>query len=278
MNIFDWYVPHTEALKARASMTMTAIRYAVLSVLICLPMSASAAEAEELPVLNVCGFDWAPYSYKKDGQTIGILIDLLNLVDLPYDVHFNIMPLPRCSAAVRLGQEDLILYNSTPHDKLIMSEAVVQYHISGIVVPTGSEHKTYAALSQFTGETLGVLRGNPIYDSVRQYRDIHWALQNSGGSMWKMLLGGRLEGAIGEYLSLTRLQAYHRNEIRFLRPPLRVTTVYMAVHQSKAAILPLINRRFTQLLRDGSVDRIYEQHGVVPFSAVKAMADNFERD
>jgi len=255
-------------------MAMTAIRYSVLSVLICLPISACYAETEELPVLNVCGFDWAPYSYQKDGQTIGILIDLLNLMDLPYDVHFNFMPLPRCTAAVRQGQQDLILYATVPHDTLIMSETAVQYHISGIVVPTGSEHKTYAGLSQFAGETLGVLRGNPIYDSVRQYRDIHWTLQNSGSSMWKMLMGGRLDGAIGEYLSLTRLQPYLRNEIRFLEPPLRAAPVYIAVHQSKAAILPLINSRLTQFLRDGSVDRIYEQHGVEPFSAVKAMADN----
>ena len=218
---------------------MTAIRYSVLSVLICLPISACYAEAEELPVLNVCGFDWAPYSYKKDGQTTGILVDLLNLVDLPYDVRFNFMPLPRCTAAVKQGQQDLALYSNIPHDKLLMSEAVVQYHISGIIVPAGSEHKTYAGLSQFAGETLGVLRGNPIYNSVRQHQDIHWTLQNSGNSMWRMLIRGRLDGAIGEYLSLTRLQPYLRNEIRFLKAPMRVTPVYMAVHQSKAAILPL---------------------------------------
>jgi len=237
----------------------------------------SEAQGAKLPVLNVCGFDWAPYSYVKGGQTAGVLIDLLKRVELPYDIHFNFMPLPRCTAAVRQGQQDLMLYRSTPDDDLIMAEVVVQFHISGVVVTSASHHKRFTGLPQFSGESLGVLRGNPIYQSLKHHQGVDWQMQNSGKSMWQMLMRGRLDGAIGEYLSLTSLQVYRSGDVQFLTPPLHVTPVYMAAHKSKAAIIPLINARLHELLADGSVDRIYQQHRVEPFSVLQTMAHDFER-
>lgn len=241
-------------------------------------MPMRSGQAVQSPVLNVCVFDWKPYSYVKDGQTTGVLIDLLLGVGLPYDIHFNFMPLPRCAAAVRQGRQDLMLYRSTPDDDLIMAEVVVQFHISGVIVTNDSPHKRFTGLSQFSGDIVGVLRGNPIYQSLRHYQGVDWQLQNSGKSMWQMLMRGRLDGAVGDYLSLTPLQVYRSGEVQFLEPALYVVPIYIAAHKSKAAIMPLINTRLKQLLADGSVDRTYLRHGVEPFSKLQAMALEFEHD
>jgi len=170
-----------------------------------------------------------------------------------------------------------MLYRSTPDDDLIMAEVAVQFHISGVVVTSTSHHKRFTGLPQFSGESLGVLRGNPIYESLKHYQGVDWQLQNSGKSMWQMLMGGRLDGAIGDYLSLTPLQVYRSGDVQFLKPALYVTPLYMAAHKSKAAIIPLINARLHELLADGSVDRIYQQHRVEPFSVLQTMAHDFER-
>lgn len=237
-----------------------------------------SSELGPQPVLNVCVFDWKPYSYFQGDQIGGVLIDLIRAMDLPYSLQFNVMPLPRCRAAVRQGRQDLILYSSTPDANLVMASIAVQYHISGVIVAAASEHKSFTGLPQFAGQTLGVLRGNPIYTSLKHYDGIHWQLQNSGKSTWQMLMRGRLDGAIGDYLSLTPLEVYRSGEVVFLQPALYATPIYMAIHRSKAtAVMPLINEALQRFLDDGSVDNAYVQHGVVPFARVEAMAMDFER-
>lgn len=301
MSFFCCKQPLTEASIARLKEAKSRVRVWLLSVLAGFSVGVCSAPVEVIsttdgtlssalmapisneqavksPVLNVCVFDWKPYSYSKDGQTTGVLIDLLLQVGLPYDIHFNFMPLPRCTAAMRQGRQDLMLYRSTPDDDLVMADVAVQFHISGVIVTSASQHKNFNGLSQFSGDTLGVLRGNPIYQSLRHYQGVDWQLQNSGKSMWQMLMRGRLDGAVGDYLSLTPLQVYRSGEVQFLEPALYVVPIYIAAHKSKAAIMPLINTRLKQLLADGSVDRTYLRHGVEPFSKLQAMVLEFEHD
>ncbi|MGH1372299.1 MAG: substrate-binding periplasmic protein [Cellvibrionaceae bacterium] len=240
--------------------------------------SLISPELDSRPVLNVCVFEWKPYSYFREGQIEGVLIDFVRAMDLPYSLQFNVMPLPRCRAAVRQGRQDLMLYNSTPDPDLVLAKIPVQYHISGVVVTATSDHKGFEGLPQFSGQTLGVLRGNPIYTSLKHYDGVDWQLQNSGKSMWQMLMRGRLDGAIGDFLSLTPLEVYRSGEVEFLQPALYATPIYMAVHRSKAAeIIPSINKHLQQFLDEGLVDEAYVRHGVVPFSRVKAMAVEFEQ-
>lgn len=229
------------------------------------------------PVLNVCGFDWKPYSYFREGEVSGVLIDLVRAMKLPYSLQFNVMPLPRCRAAVRQGRQDVILYSSTPDPDLVMAATPVQYHISGVIVKAASEHGRFTGLRQFSGQILGVLRGNPIYTSLKHYDGIDWQLQNSGKSMWQMLMRGRLDGAIGDYLSLTPLEVYRSGEVEFLQPALYVKPIFMAVNRAKATdVMPLIDEHLRRFLDAGSVDKAYVRHGVVPFSKVTAMAMDFE--
>ncbi len=231
----------------------------------------------DLPLLKVCGFNWEPYSYHRGAEIAGVLIDLLRRAELNHELQFNFMPLQRCLAAVRQGNQDMILYSSTPHEQLVMVDTVVQYHVSGVIVGNESKHQSFEGLTQFSGETLGVLRGNPIYQSLKHYQGIQWQLQNSGKSMWQMLMGGRLDGAIGDYLSVTPLEVYRQGEVRFLQPALYVVPIRMAVNISKAKIVPELNQRLAQLLDNGSVDRLYQGHGVEPFSKVQAMVDRFHQ-
>lgn len=234
--------------------------------------------SDKRPELNVCAFEWKPYSYLQGDKASGVLVDLVNAMELPYRIRFNFMPLPRCLAAVKQGQQDLILYSSTPDPDLVMASVPVQYHISGVIVKANSEHKRFTGLPQFSGKTLGVLRGNPIYKSLKHYQGVHWQLQNSGESMWKMLMRGRLDGAIGDYLSLTPLQVYRSGEVEFLRPALYATPIHMAVNRSVAeTLIPLIDGHLKQLLEDGSVDHAYVKHGVEPFTIIRTMALDFER-
>lgn len=233
---------------------------------------------DKRPELNICAFEWKPYSYLDGDKVSGVLVDLVNAMDLPYRLRFNFMPLPRCRAAVKQGQQDLILYSSTPDPDLVMASVPVQYHISGVIVKAGSGHKHFTGLPQFSGKTIGVLRGNPIYKSLKHYEGVHWQLQNSGESMWKMLMRGRLDGAIGDYLSLTPLQVYRSGEVEFLKPALYATPIHMAANRSVAeTLIPLINGYLKQSLEDGSVDHAYVKHGVEPFTIIRTMAVDFER-
>tara|TARA_B100000446_G_scaffold95211_1_gene89363 strand:+ start:11398 stop:12249 length:852 start_codon:yes stop_codon:yes gene_type:complete len=263
------------------SVDSDAARGEPVSTVVQMPEKSSALVTDglesDLPILKICGFDWAPYSYHEGSATVGVLIDLLKRAELNHELQFNFMPLQRCLAAVRQGYQDMILYSSTPHDQLVMVDTVVQYHVSGVIVGSQSKHQSFEGLTQFSGETLGVLRGNPIFQSLKHYQGIQWELQNTGKSMWQMLMRGRLDAAIGDYLSVTPLEVYRQGDVRFLQPALYVVPIRMAVNISKAQLVPGLNQRLAQMLEKGTVDHLYRRHGVEPFSRVQTMVDEFHQ-
>ncbi len=263
------------------SVDSDAARGELVSTVVQMPEKSSVlvtdSSESDLPILKICGFDWAPYSYQDGSAAAGVLIDLLKRAELNYELQFNFMPLQRCLAAVRQGYQDMILYSSTPHDQLVMVDTVVQYHVSGVIVGNQSKHQSFEGLTQFSGETLGVLRGNPIFQSLKHYQGIQWELQNTGKSMWQMLMRGRLDAAVGDYLSVTPLEVYRQGDVRFLQPALYVVPIYVAVNISKAQLVPGLNQRLAQMLENGTVDHLYRQHGVEPFSRVQTMVDEFHQ-
>ena len=231
----------------------------------------------QLPDLKICGFDWQPYSYMADGEITGILIELLDLAKLPANLKFSLMPLPRCVAAVRQGQQHLIPYLASHYPSILTVDTAVQYHVAGMIVSTKSQHQTFENLAQFRGDTIGVLRGNPLFRSLSNYQGIRWEQQNSGKSMWQMLMRERLDGAVGDFVSLTPLAVYRTGEVRFLRPALYVLPIRMGLNSEQAALLPQLQQALSRLLADGSVDRLYRKHSAQRFSEIQQMADDYLR-
>lgn len=254
----------------------------VLFLVLCNGIAAATASIQALDVedngpIRVCLFEWYPYSFEREGEAQGIYVSLLRRVGWSHSLQFSIKPLPRCISELRQGKQDIWPYSGSSYDVLVHAEPVTQYMISGVIVPEDSEHLRFDGLQQFAGEQIGILRGSTLFPWLVKEKSIDWQPQNSGDSLWRMLLSQRLDGAVGDFPSLTTLKVFRQGMVRFLRPALRVDPLKIGVHRQREALLPQLNRALQQMLASGELDLLYRDFGAVPFSEIQQVAQEGTR-
>ncbi|MEC8428657.1 MAG: transporter substrate-binding domain-containing protein, partial [Pseudomonadota bacterium] len=104
-------------------------------------------------------------------------------------------------------------------------------------------------------------------------KSINWQPQNSGDSLWRMLLSDRLDAAVGDYSGLTTLSVYRNGRVRFLQPALRVDALRIGVLRQRAALLPRLNLALKRMQANGELDMLYRDYGARPLSELARFAE-----
>jgi len=222
--------------------------------------------------LKICAFNWIPYSFEREGKTVGILVELLKSINFSQPTKLTLMPLRRCIAEVRSGQHHMALNVGMDYPELRKSSVVLQYLIAGMIVTESNELKSLRGFNPPEGFTVGFLRGNTLLgDLEKRYPSVAWQPLNSVDSMWRMMMAGRLDAAIGDYTSLAALPIYREGEARFLMPALGVLPLHFAVHNSVDNLIPFLDRSLQTMVENGSVDRAYEQYGIQALSKLERL-------
>lgn len=224
--------------------------------------------------LKVCSFDLAPYYYKKGEEIHGILVDIIDQISagLNLSPQYSMMPPLRCARNVIMGNNDVMPFTSGHLDKLIYTHTPVHFYIAGFIVEDGSDKQEYLGPDQFKHQNVGILRGNPQTEELKQHTDIQWVQVNSGKSQWRMLLSNRLNAAFGDLIALTALEPYRTGQVRFLTPAYSSTPMWMGFHPDKEAWRYHFDRQLEAMLADGTISRIYRKHSSLSFEEIKAMA------
>lgn len=230
--------------------------------------------AAEPQLIKGCLFQWRPYTYQENGIQLGIVVDLLRELESPLNLRFEMrfMPLPRCVAQVREGRIDFTPYVGSDYDTVVRNSLPVIYHVAGMVVAGNSHHQRFEQMTQFNGEVVGILRGTPMMEQLRQYSAVQWEPRSSGDSMWQMLIGNRLDGAVGDLMFVSSLEVYRSGQIRFLLPPIEILPLQMGVRPELADLLPRLDAELQRMVDDGRLAAIYRRHSALDFDSLRKLS------
>jgi ABC-type amino acid transport substrate-binding protein len=248
-----------------------------LSLLTAFTIAASATASPDNTTadnpLQVCSFELAPYYYKKGDQYHGILVDIIDQISASLDLtpQYSMMPPLRCARHVFMGSKDLMPFSSGFMDKLIYTHTPVHFYIAGFIVEDGSDKQEYLGPDQFKNQSVGILRGNPQTQELKQHPDIQWVQVNSGKSQWRMLLSNRLDAAFGDLIALTALEPYRNGQVRFLTPAYSSSPMWMGFHPDREAWRYHFDRQLEAMLADGTIANIYSKHSSLSFEEIKSL-------
>jgi ABC-type amino acid transport substrate-binding protein len=237
------------------------------------PATASPENTAADNPLKVCSFELAPYYYKDGDKYRGILVDIIDQISANLDLtpQYSMMPPLRCARHVFMGSKDLMPFASGFMDKLIYTHTPVHFYIAGFIVEDSSDKQEYLGMEQFKGQSVGLLRGNPQTQELKQYTDIQWVQVNSGKSQWRMLLSKRLDAAFGDLVALTALEPYRNGQVRFLTPAYSSSPMWMGFHPDREVWRYHFDRQLEAMLADGTISKIYNKHSSLSFEEIQSL-------
>ncbi len=223
--------------------------------------------------LKVCSFELAPYYYKQGGEFRGILIDIIDKISTTLNVtpEYSMMPPLRCARHVFMGNKDLMPFTSGNLNNLIYTRKPVHFYVAGFIVKTDSDKQQYLGPDQFKYQSVGILRGNPQVQELKQHKEIRWVQVNSGKSQWRMLLSKRLSAAFGDLIALTALEPYRNGQVRFLTPAYSSSPMWMGFHPNKEAWRNHFDRELNAMLDNGTISQIYLKHSALSFEEIQSL-------
>lgn len=242
--------------------------------------SSSEAEVTEAKRITLATLEWPPYvaqRLKGRGYVHELVVTALERAG--YEVHVKFVPWPRAVREASVGEVDGIFpayYTKERTRQLAFSTpfaggpvGLYKRKDTPARYPVDPRSNPVAALQGIREHTVGVVRGyaNPLAVDNADFLNKETAksdLVNLRRLYHKRVGVIVIDKFVADYLLETLLKEY-REELEFMHPPLELKYFYVAFspkapnYQEK---LEAFNRGLAQITEDGTLKRIYEQHGV----------------
>ncbi len=240
----------------------------------------SSSQAPAVKQIKLATLEWPPYVGKKlkqQGYVHEVVVTALERVG--YEVQIQYVPWPRALREVSLGEVDAIFptyYTPERSRQLAFSEpfaggpvGLYKRRDTPATYPVDPRSNPVAALRGVREYSVGVVRG---YANPLALENVDFLTQEAAKNdlvNLRRLYHKRvdlivIDKFVADYLLETSLKEY-RPELEFMQPPLEIKYFYLAFslkdpnHQAK---LKAFNRGLALIREDGTLDRIYERHGM----------------
>jgi polar amino acid transport system substrate-binding protein len=208
-----------------------------------------------------------PKVWLEQGQSKGILIDIMHYVGKELDVDFKISLYPWKRAYMMATDQErgiVGLSKTTERLKIFDYSEPLYYDEVILVVKRGNEFK-YETNEDLKGKTIGACRGCSFgqeYEDVKQYLNLK--PDNNNVSRLKKLLRGRIEAAIispgetGLNLAISKDKKLSRDQFTILKKPIARDPNYLGFSKTlnKKAFLKSFNQALEKGYKEGEIQKI----------------------
>ncbi len=171
-------------------------------ILLCGLLMARPAFAQRLVVVGDYAF--APYSFLRDGQPVGIDVDIMRELSARTGIAFDIqlMPFKRVVESVRMGTVDagMAVLRNPEREAFALFTGVL--HNSTYVLFTGLGREfRFDSLEQLRGKTIGKVRGffiSEAFDAEVAAGRIALSETAAAEQSLRMLVAGRVDAISGQ--------------------------------------------------------------------------------
>ena len=235
-------------------------------------LAASSAGAEQhLAEARFCFNDWPPYTSVDEEGAVGISVEVLTeaATRAGYQPVFTELPWNRCLELVRDGTIDAVV--DAAHRPLYLQGPASFSVYSNTIWVAETSAQTAPDLAAFSGQRFGFVAGyeypQAILNSFAEHQ-IEIAYSVDDAANIRQLAYDRVDAIVGDFVGTLLYAEENDLPIRPLYPSHSVDRLYPSFN----AELPDMQRAFDaaiqQMLDDGSIDAIYQQHIGVSFSEV----------
>lgn len=219
-----------------------------------------------------CFNNWPPYTYLDDtGEAVGISIDILKQASqrAGYEPVFTELPWERCLRDVVEGRQDAVI-DAASRDAYLQGNVSFSVYTNTFWIRDGNDDAIPLQPS-FKGHRLGLVRGYVYGDELDEEIAQSGAIIDYAKDDWqnvRKLSYGRTDAIIGDYVS-TRIFAMENDlDVKPVLPHHSFDRLYPSFNLGQDVMHAKINTVLAEMMKDGTIDRIYLDALGVPFSDI----------
>lgn len=213
--------------------------------------------------VSFCFNDWPPYATLRDGKPAGISVEILKEAAGRADFSplFRELPWKRCLEMVRDGEIDAVMDAMHRADYLQGPTSFSIY--SNTVWVRADDSIKVLDFNALRGRKVGLVDGYEYPDSL-------WTDIKAGGAQVeysvddgtniRKLAFGRVDAIVGDFASTMLFVRENNLNLRALVPMHSADRLYPSFNAGRGDKHKAIDRALQEMIEDGFIDRIYENH------------------
>ncbi|MEQ9490686.1 MAG: transporter substrate-binding domain-containing protein [Alphaproteobacteria bacterium] len=219
-----------------------------------------------------CYNDWPPYAFTDgSGNATGISIEILTQASrrAGYEPVFTELPWERCLRDVELGDQDAVI-DAASRDNYLQGDVSFSVYTNTFWVRQGYD-ASQPLLSSFAGKRLGLVRGYVYGDVLDKEIEqsgaiIDYALNDAQNI--RKLAFSRTDAIIGDFVSTRIFAKENAYDLKPVLPHHSFDRLYPSFNRSQAVMHERIDTALADMMKDGTIDRIYHDALGIHFSDI----------
>lgn len=219
--------------------------------------------------VTFCFNDWPPFVTNTNAGPEGISIAIIkeSARRIGLQVRFEELPWNRCLQKVKDGEIDAVI-DAAERTEFIQGPASFSLFSDTFWVREQGGAVNYSDIS---GGKVGLVDGYNYGSSLLDYLDVLNLQQEMAvddPTNIRKLAFGRVNVIIADLASTLHFSRRHGLSIRPILPPFSYDRLYASFSQDKVEIQHQFDQIFTELLNDGFIDTVYQQHLGTSYSEI----------
>lgn len=211
--------------------------------------------------VSFCFNDWPPYATKSADGVAGISVNIVQQAAqrIGIQVNFEELPWNRCLQKVKDGEVDAVI-DAAERPEFVQGPTSFSLFSDTFWVREDSGIKSYSDIS---GGRVGLVDGYNYSGSLLAYLDdlkLQREMTIDDPTNIRKLAFGRVNVIIADFASTLLFARQHRLKISPILPPFSYDPLYVSFSQDKSEIQHRFDQSFSELLKDGSIDAVYQQY------------------
>lgn len=211
--------------------------------------------------VSFCFNDWPPYATKSADGAAGISVSIIEQAAqrIGIQVSFQELPWNRCLQKVKDGEVDAVI-DAAERPEFIQGPTSFSLFSDTFWVREDSGIKNYSDIS---GGRVGLVDGYNYSGPLLAYLDdlkLQREMTIDDPTNIRKLAFGRVKVIIADFASTLLFARQHSLKISPILPPFSYDHLYASFSQDRAEIQRRFDQSFSELLKDGSIDAVYQQY------------------
>ncbi|MCG6201546.1 substrate-binding periplasmic protein [Psychromonas antarctica] len=228
---------------------------------------AHTGSAETFRVMLHTG-SFPPYFFKEGDSRTGTIRDIFTAItqETGDSVEYIRVPFKRALRQFETGKIDIEPMTNPiwRQSSSVMGNYSIPFSVSEeIILFRQDKYIAVHSPEDFLGKTVGVINGYyyPAYEPYFADGRIKPNRFNSEKKLIQLLLAGRLDQAfINKDFALYQIKKQHLTEQLVIGESNSVVDQMIRFHPTKKSALPRFNKAIKKLIKDGSIEHIYERY------------------
>ncbi len=238
----------------------------LISLLIVQAFNTGAAER-----VSFCFNDWPPYTEMTkngpDGISVEIVKQAARLVGIK--IRFFKMNWNDCLEKVGLGELDAVM-DAAERKEFLQGPTSFSSYTDTIWVRNNSGITHYDDLS---GTEIGIVKGfkytKGLFDLFERL-NLKVVYGADDPTNIRNLAQGKFDSTVADLASTFAFVRQHKLRVHPILPPFSVDRLYISFNREKVELQRDFDRAFAELLKQGVVDRVYEQYIGVAYASFES--------